>query len=86
MQDTKELLYSDKEKKNPLDLKMEFENVLIPWVYYVLLYMVEYLKITFCGKILLSSSVHTEHSKNIIVLKIALIYNRNLTVYQRHQI
>ena len=66
MQDTKELLYSDKEKKNPLDLKMEFENVLIPWVYYVLLYMVEYLKITFCGKILLSSSEHTEHYKNII--------------------
>ena len=47
---------------------MEFENVLIPWVYYVFLYMVEYLKITFCGKILLSSSEHTEHSKNIIFL------------------
>lgn len=46
---------------------MEFENVLIPWVYYVLLYVVEYLKITFCGKIVLSSSEHTEHS-NIISL------------------
>lgn len=64
MQDTEELLYSDKEKKKPTRFKDGIWKY--PYPLGVLLYMVEYLKITFCGKVLLSSSEHTEHSKNII--------------------